>query len=139
VAAGKLSGEGEQNLLLFTVHALPAFFYQVNQYYYFGEQAEACLLLVYKQLARDIKRTNGKGIDYDSLAEKHCRRLQKWLSEKQPGVAFLYPASQPGIDNLVVCAEYSVSTQLQALHIDAANLKEPILGIGGGKEHRLVN
>lgn len=86
----------------------------------------------------DIQNANTESLDFDALAEGHYLRLQQWLLTHEPEAKTRYPSSMPFVENPVVCAEYSVATQVAALRIDINTLQEPILDTGCGKEHQLV-
>ncbi|TKK72000.1 hypothetical protein FC093_03030 [Ilyomonas limi] len=133
------SSEEEEELLLYTTQVTLSTLYQINQYYQFDQQAEKQLKSIYKQLLLDIKIESDGEPDFDNLAKTHYLRLQKWLIAQHPETLTYYPTTQPVIENTVVCAEYSALTQLNTLGISITNLQEPILDVGCGKEHNLVN
>ncbi|HEV7329444.1 MAG TPA: hypothetical protein VGN63_00235 [Flavisolibacter sp.] len=139
LAANLFTEKEEQDLLRFTVQATLSSFYRLNQFYQFDQTAEVALETIYQLLLQDIKNEEESDIDFARLAESHYLRLQRWLTEYQPEATFLYAAAQPMITNGVVCAEYSAFTQLQTLGIDISDLAEPILDLGCGKDHHLVN
>lgn len=134
---GELTGKELNELVLYTVKAALSSFYNINQYYQFNPQAERALTEIYQLLLKDISRMEQP--DFTYLAHVHFRRLQQWLRKHQPDASLLYPPDQPSVKNKVVCAEYGASTQLNVLQMDLANLQDPILDIGCGKEHHLVD
>ncbi|HTM93283.1 MAG TPA: hypothetical protein VL095_12745 [Flavisolibacter sp.] len=133
----KLSPDEETRLLQFAVEAALSSFYKVNQYYAFDKKAIDSLLGIYRVLVMEIKEKDYAFIDFDELADVHYSRLQNWLIQNYPQAVLIYPADKAAI-HPVACAEYNAITQLAALGINEQNLKEPILDIGCGKEHRLV-
>jgi hypothetical protein len=86
-----------------------------------------------------VRAQKKEHLDFDTLTDNHFRRLQWWLISKQPDAGLLFPSDNARIDKTIVCAEYSVATQLSTLRINVDALKAPILDIGCGREHKLVN
>jgi hypothetical protein len=133
------SEKEEQHLLNFTTLATLSSLFRLNQFYQFDRKAEIKLKMIYQQLMLEIKSKKSGVVDFNTLSERHYQKLQQWLLESQPETPSIYPSSQPLIKNSVVCAEYSVSTQLHTLGIGTiSSLSEPILDVGCGKEYHLV-
>jgi hypothetical protein len=139
IISKQLSFQEEQKLLQHTTRTTLSALYRINQYYHFDKQAESTLLSVYQQLMKVIKCSNKDFPDFDALAEGHYLRLQKWFVQNQPQALLHYSPSIPVIKEPVTCSEYSVVIQFKVLGIDCCDLKEPILDVGCGREHHLVN
>jgi hypothetical protein len=137
MAAGEWTENEVAGIVSYAAKAALSSFYQVNQYFQFDAHAEKRLEEIYLQLWREAREN--KEIDFGLLAETHFLRLQQWLIANQPDALLLFPADHPTVENKVVCAEYSPALQLTTMHIDLNSAKQPILDIGCGKEHRLVN
>jgi hypothetical protein len=131
-------GENEiSELIEFACQTSLLSFYNINQYFQFDQQAELELKTVYRQLVNEVKKS--RSADLNDLSRKHFSNLQKWFIKKQPDAFFLFPSEMPKINSKVICAEYSAHLQLKILGINISSLQEPILDIGCGREHQLVN
>lgn len=133
----ELPDKDVDDLVSYAVKLAMSSFYNINQFYQFNRQAEKELRDIYQLLLTDIKQT--KQLDYAYLAQLHFKRLQYWLVKYQPDTSLLYAPDQPFIQNKVVCAEYEPTTQMHVLNMNLSTLLGPILDIGCGKEHRLVD
>jgi hypothetical protein len=133
----ELPDKDVDDLISYAAKLAMSSFYNINQFYQFNRQAEKELRDIYQLLLTDIIRM--KQLDYAHLAQLHFKRLQYWLVKYQPDTSLLYPPDQPFIHNKVVCAEYEPATQMHVLNMNLSTLPGPILDIGCGKEHRLVD
>lgn len=130
----------EKDLKAVMAHAIDqvlSSFYDINQFYHFNDEAKYELEQVYQQLLEEIKQESP--VNFYKLAINHYKRLQNWLLQIHPEAERLFSKEETHIKQPVVCAEYSAATQLQTLSIKVESLKAPILDIGCGKDHHLVN
>lgn len=109
-------------------------FCRINQYYTFDRPARLSLRNLYVDLFAGIKN-HRKPIE--SIADMHYEKLINWLQESNAFAKEIYSTEGEKIDS-VACSEYSPALQLEVLHLDIAQLVEPILDIGCGKQGRLV-
>jgi len=136
--AGQLKQTTEEQrneLVEYTVNSVLKEFYHVNQYYHFNTESKNELKNIYTGLYENISQNN---LSNRTIGELHFLNLQKWLKKTNPFAEMLY-SPQKRLAGTVPCYEYSAEIQLEILRIDISELKEPILDIGCGENHILVN
>ncbi|MDO1450252.1 hypothetical protein Q0590_28485 [Rhodocytophaga aerolata] len=113
---------------------------QANQFYYLNSFDRSALRKVYNRLLTEIKSLTAYKVEerLQNVATQHYRTLKVWVKNSNPFSKRLYSATQPYLEQEVVCGEYSALTQLQLLDIDVTTLQEPILDIGCGQQAFLV-
>lgn len=109
-------------------------FCKINQYFTFDRAARLSLRNLYVDLFANIKYHK---TPIDEIAEKHYEKLIQWLQDSNSFAEKIYSTEGEKIEP-VACSEYSPALQLEVLHLDLAQMAEPILDIGCGKKGSLV-
>ena len=129
-----MSKNEESRLIDHIINRSLAEFYRLNQFYYFSNRDKKMLRSIYVSLLQNIKTDD----DLSVYEETHYDKLSKWLAETNPFAPKLYNAKKETLQK-VVCEEYNALLQLDLLHIDLNNIKQPVLDIGCGKNGELVD
>ena len=137
LATGDLSGNKTKALIRYTCEAAVSSFYRINQYYQFDDNALEALYRIYEMLIAEVRESSF--VDYSILARKHFLRIQEWLVTNEPDASLLFPAGTKTVGMQVVCAEYSADVQCRTLNLDSSKIISPLLDIGCGHKHSLVN
>lgn len=135
-----LSTQDEELLLHYLVNMAVGSFCEANQFYYFNSFDKEALEKLYRRLLQTIRELSEVVEDEElqRIAKAHYAALRAWLKRSNPFAKLQYAATEPYLEQEVVCSEYTSSTQLGILGIDVANLQEPILDLGCGQQASLV-
>jgi hypothetical protein len=131
---GDIDQDTENLLIDYTTDKVLREFCRINQYYTFNKQTQIKLKDLYKELFVNLKNQN---YPVDFIAENHYKNLTKWLTESNSFAEKIY-SSKDEILEPVTCSEYSPELQIKILQIDPAQIIEPVLDIGCGKQGNLV-
>jgi len=130
----ELNSESEQLLIDYAADKAIEEFCRINQYYSFDKKSKSELRNIYSNLFENIK----SGIyTADEISENHYNKLKDWLRKCNPFVEKIYLNAEQKIEP-VACSEYSFDLQIEILKIEIAEIKEPVLDIGCGKQGILV-
>lgn len=116
-----------------------AFLCDHYQYMELGSSERGELAALYRQFALEFRDWLGQVPDLDFSCPPlvaHHGRLTFWTRRALDGVGALGWAETS--ERTVVCSSYSPELQLQVLRLDVADLAEPILDLGCGREAHLV-
>ena len=108
--------------------------YEVNQYIHVDERQKTELAGIYLSTWQAVQA--GDDIP-TTLKVVHYPRLKEWLGRLYPS-HFLKPLQETRKIGTVVCEEYSAQLQMDIFHLDFAEILQPVLDVGCGKEARLV-
>lgn len=129
-----LEKEEEETLIEYVTNKAVREFCNANQYYNFTQNDRILLRVIYSELVTTLRDGS---VSIDSTAEEHYRKLTNWLKTSNPFAERIY-ASEKKTVQPVVCAEYSPEFQLNILHVNLPEIKEPLLDIGCGENGNLV-
>lgn len=110
-------------------------FCRINQYYSFDSKTKQKLKEIYRILVENIET---KSDSIEKISKIHYERLKQFLIESNPFAKKVYENSDHQI-NPITCSQYAPELQINILKIDIANITQPVLDIGCGKESILVN
>ena len=135
-----LGRQDEESLLQYLVTKAVESFCQANQFYYFNHFDKGVLEKLYRKLLQAIRELPEEAEDEElqRIAKAHYAALRAWLRRSNPFAKLQYAATEPHLEQEVVCEEYTASTQLDLLGIAVASLQEPILDLGCGQQASLV-
>jgi hypothetical protein len=110
-------------------------FCRVNQYYSFDLQSKMDLRNIYSGLFKEIRT---RKVSTENISRSHYEKIRLWLKASNPFAEKIYGNTEEEITP-VACSEYSPELQINILHIDFANLIQPVLDIGCGSRGLFVN
>lgn len=113
----------------------------LNQFLIFGSAGKNAVKKVYEQFLVSVKnlclKSNLKAEDITAVFLQHYINLRNALITTNGTKVFEQYKLSP-IVSKKVCSEYTPQFQLEVLHIDIAELKEPVLDLGCGQSAGLV-
>lgn len=134
----QLTAEEEEQLIDFTMRKALHAFYEINQYYNFGQAEETALKAIYKTLLDEIRQMdNAEDVLLNVVMVRHYARLQSWLKTSNPFAEAIYLPEVSSVKDTVVCEQYAAGMQVELLHL--SDLQGPVLDIGCGTDALLVN
>ncbi|OFX89954.1 MAG: hypothetical protein A2W99_08675 [Bacteroidetes bacterium GWF2_33_16] len=132
---GEIDKVSENILIDYITNKALQEFCRINQYYNFNKQAQESLRAIYVDLFSKIKTHNNS---VDTISKVHYESLTMWLRETNAFAENIYSTQEENVEP-VACSEYSHELQIELLQIDIAQLIEPILDIGCGKQGNMVD
>lgn len=135
-----LGKQDEELLLQYLVTKAVESLCQANQFYYFNRFDKGALEKLYRKLLQAVRELPEEAEDEElqGIAKSHYAALRAWLRRSNPFAKLQYAATEPLLEQEVVCEEYTAFTQLDLLSIAVASLQEPILDLGCGQQAALV-
>ena len=131
----ELAPDFKQMLIDHSVDKAIEEFSRVNQYYSFDSKTKDNLRKIYTDLLESI---HTKSDSIEIISKNHYRKLKQCLLDSNPFAERIYKKANNKL-NPIACSQYSPDLQIKILNIDIANLVQPVLDIGCGKESLLVN
>jgi SAM-dependent methyltransferase len=129
-----LSSQQEDELISYTTDKVFQEFCRINQYYSFGQPERQELKNIYAELFSNIKNSNSS---IAALSETHFTNLRNFIYKTNPFAGKIYPQMEEDIQP-VACSEYTSELQIEIFQLNIADIMEPVLDIGCGRQGNMV-